>query len=234
VLENTSVLLARLVGFCDPDARRDCVAGAVNGSVVCLLGAKRRDFGLELIDLVQQFGQPLGSLSRSALQFLLRGRERRVRALELFESGLQLISAGVHGTGSGGPCPVLLVRVLAAALIATDPGLPRGIRAFREAAAFTIAFFAARAIPVLSCRSCFASSAPSVGLGGNAPRDRAQAAAPPQARPICFSRRCAFLGISEFRFPSFSLAPPGAKCGVKRYAPADQLAARPVAATGEV
>jgi hypothetical protein len=72
VLENAPVLLARLVGLHDPDARRDCVAGVVNGSVVCPLGAKRRDLGLELIDLVQQFGQPLGSLGGGAFQIPLR------------------------------------------------------------------------------------------------------------------------------------------------------------------
>jgi hypothetical protein len=49
------------------------------------------------------------------------------------------------------PCPVLLVRGLPAAFLATDPDLPRAMRAFREeAAAFTVAFFAGRAIPVLS------------------------------------------------------------------------------------
>jgi hypothetical protein len=72
VLENTSVLLARLVGFRDPDAGRDCVPGVVAGSTLVYLrtrplGAKRRDLGLELIDLVLLFGQALGSFGGGAL-----------------------------------------------------------------------------------------------------------------------------------------------------------------------
>jgi hypothetical protein len=119
-------------------------------------GTKHRNLGLDLIDLVLQFGQAFGGLvavrrnsrcAAASIAFVrssFSSRDCNSFLLGFIAGDWELVLAA--------PFPVLLARGLAAAFLTTEPRVPRAMRAFRGTAAFTVPFFAGRAIPVLPCR----------------------------------------------------------------------------------